>query len=109
MQRRKSEFYPPAISGDGKSGNGFIQEGQVMAIPPTASMPNGLKRIRITLGHKHLSNLRRLQFLSVYETSDALFQRQVGAHARRDRKQNPDRYKDVHSQEGARTLPNRTH
>jgi hypothetical protein len=35
-------YYPPAISGDGKSGNGFIQEGQVMAIPPTASMPSGL-------------------------------------------------------------------
>jgi hypothetical protein len=35
-------FYSPAISGDGKSRNGFIQAGQVMAIPPTTLIPNGL-------------------------------------------------------------------
>ena len=35
-------FYPPAIGGDGNSGNGFIQEGQIMAIPPWTSMPSGL-------------------------------------------------------------------
>jgi hypothetical protein len=35
-------YYPPAINGDGNSGNGFIMEGQIMAIPPGTSMPSGL-------------------------------------------------------------------
>ena len=35
-------FYEPAISGDGSSGNGLFCEGQIMAIPKTTSMPSGL-------------------------------------------------------------------
>lgn len=35
-------FLYPAISGDGNSGNGFCQEGQVFAIPPGTAMPAGL-------------------------------------------------------------------
>jgi hypothetical protein len=47
-------FYPPAISGDGNSGNGFIQEGQVMAIPPTTLTPSGLS----TYGRKLFAALQ---------------------------------------------------
>lgn len=35
-------YYPPAINGDGLSPNGFIMEGQIMAIPVGTTMPAGL-------------------------------------------------------------------
>jgi hypothetical protein len=34
--------YPPAIAGDSNQANGFIAEGQFMAIPKTTAMPTGL-------------------------------------------------------------------
>lgn len=37
-------FYSPSINGDGNSGNGFIMNGQLMAIPSSTSMPGGLSQ-----------------------------------------------------------------
>lgn len=35
-------WYPPAVGGDGSSGNGLCNEGQILAIPKTTAMPAGL-------------------------------------------------------------------
>jgi hypothetical protein len=57
-------FYPPAINGDGNSGDGFIMEGQIMAIPPTTSMPSGLS----AYGQKMFAAMQNYG-VSIFDTS----------------------------------------
>ena len=42
-------YYPPAIAGDGRSGNALFMEGQVMAIPAGTPQPSGLSSYGVAL------------------------------------------------------------